>query len=344
MQPGANLFSVIHTQSLPVAQEAAVMYANGRGDDAERVLRQAVEAGDSDARPWELLLALYRVQGEWQRFEALAARYAQTFDRATPGWLGEDAVAHLPPELREGGDAYLALAGPLDRRAEAALESVRSRADRHATLHIDATKITGVDHEGCRALEQVLSFLAARGNGAMLTGAERLTRLLQAAARGGGGTTAYWTLLLAVLRLRGRQAEFQRTALEYALAEAVQPPEWEPVLMPVVAPRELSEKRDEPRYQAGPEVLMLGDTLAGATDRQLDALQAFATDRQYVNVDLAQLARLDLPSAGALVGLVNRLAGAGKVVRLIRPNPLVEVLLEMLHLDARVRLLRTAGP
>jgi hypothetical protein len=101
MQPGASVFSAIHTQSLPTAQEAAVMYANGRSEEAERVLKQAVDAGSGDAGIWELLLALYRVQGEWQRFEALSARFARHL-AAPPAWLGE-MRRHLPAELREGG-------------------------------------------------------------------------------------------------------------------------------------------------------------------------------------------------------------------------------------------------
>jgi ABC-type transporter Mla MlaB component len=284
------------------------------------------------------------VQGEWQRFEALAARFARHFHRSPPAWLGEDALGHLPAELREGGEAYLELAGALDRRIASALDMLRERAGRHAILHIDATKIAGLDAEGCAALVQTLAFLAQHGNGVLLTGGEHLTRLLHAAASGGDSARPYWTLLLAVLRLRGQQAEFQRIALEYALATGEQPPEWEPVLMPVVTQHALEEKRDEPRYQTGPEALVLSDTLIGANDRQLEALQDFARDRQYVNVNLAQVARLDLSSASALVALANSLAATGKVVRLIRPNALVEALLEMLHLDARVQLVRPAAP
>jgi len=340
MQPGPGVFSAIHAQSLPAAQEAAVMYANGRSEDAERVLQEALDAGSGEAGTWELLLALYRVQGEWQRFEALAARFAQRFGCVAPAWLGENALAHLPPELREGGEAYLALAGALDGRTSTALNSLRERANRHATLHIDATKIAGVDAEGCAALAQTLAFLAQHGNGVLLTGAQRLTRLLHAAAGGGGSASAYWTLLLAVLRLRGEQAEFQRVALEYALATGDQPPVWQLGLMPVVVQRAPVEKRGKPRYQSAPEALILSDTLTGANDRQLEALQSFARDRHYVNINLAQVTRLDLPSASALVGLVNSLAGSDTVVRLIRPSPLVEVLLETLHLDPRVQVVR----
>jgi ABC-type transporter Mla MlaB component len=344
MEPAARVFSVIHTQSLTPVQEAAVLYANGRSREAQRLLQQAIDVGaESEVRPWHLLLGLYRIEGDWQSFESLAARFERTFQRAAPSWLSEESLAHLPAEMRPGGEVYCALAGALDRRSAARLEPLSRLAQRYASVHIDASKITGVDSEGCRSLAQLLALLGDNGNGVVLTGAERLTRLLRQAVDGDASQTPCWTLLLELLRLRGLQADFERAALEYALAAGAAPPQWQPVLMPVVAPRGLQEKRDEPRYQAGPEVIRLTDVLAGATDRQLDALQSFAGEREYVNVNLAALARIDLAGASALVGLINGLAAHGKVVRLLRPNPLVEALLETLHLDPRVQLVRTAA-
>jgi anti-anti-sigma regulatory factor len=342
MERAARVFPAIHTQSLTPVQEAAVMYANGRSDDAQRLLQRAVDA-DGEERAWHLLLGLYRIEGDWQSFESLAARFERKFQHAAPNWLSEEAFAHLPPEMHPGGDVYCALAGALDRRSAAKLEPLSRLAQRHASVHIDASKVTGVDGDGCRSLAQLLASLSENGNGVVLTGAEQLTRLLRHAVEGDGGQTSGWALLLELLRLRGLQADFERAALEYALAAGVAPPAWRPVLMPVVAPHGLQEKREEPRYQAGPEVLRLTDVLIGATDRQLDALQRFAGERQYVNVNLAALARIDLAAASALVGLVNGLAAVGKVVRLLRPNPLVEALLETLQLDPRVQLVRAAA-
>ena len=75
----------------------------------------------------------------------------------------------------------MALTGTLDRGAAAALEALRERADQHGALHIDATKIMGVDAHGSHALMQTLDFLEDNGSAALLTGAERLTALLRRA-------------------------------------------------------------------------------------------------------------------------------------------------------------------
>lgn len=344
MEPAASAFPAIDAQSLSPAQEAAILYANGRSEDAERVLQQAIES-DSGARgdpqPWELLFGLYRIGGQWERFAALAAGFEQTFGQPAPSWLSEESLAHLAAELREGGAAYAALTGTLDRRATAVLESLRERANYHGTVHIDATKITGVDAQGSESLVQTLGFLEDSDSAVLLTGAERLTGLLRQAVEAEASVAAYWSLLLELLRLRGLQSNFQRAALEYALATGTTPPVWRPMLIPVIAPPEIDEKRQEPRYRVGPESIGLIDALAGSGDSQLAALQAFAQERDYVNVDLSQLARMDLPAASALVVLVNGLSKSGKVVRLVRPNALVGALIESLRPDPRVQLVPT---
>ena len=52
-------------------------------------------------------------------------------------------------------------------------------------------------------------------------------------------------------------------------------------------------QRDEPRYQHGPEDIQLRGIMAGAADPQLHELEAFAAERQYVNINLARVARMD---------------------------------------------------
>jgi ABC-type transporter Mla MlaB component len=109
--------------------------------------------------------------------------------------------------------------------------------------------------------------------------------------------------------------------------------------VPVIAPQSVQEKRDAPRYQSGPEVVRLNGTLSGANNVQIGDLRQFGAERQYVNINLAQLARMDLACATTFVDTVNGLAAAGKTVRLIRPNSLVRALLAGFTLHARVALI-----
>jgi ABC-type transporter Mla MlaB component len=328
-------------ENLSALQEAAVMYADGRSVEALRVLESAATqpgvAGDE--RPWELLFALCRAEGRWQLFDALAARFQQAFGRPAPAWLSEDEQASLPPALRSGGAAYVELSGALDRRALPRMQEARRRAAAHPSLHLDFSRTSGFDEDGARELSGLIRFLASNGNALRLTGARPLIELLRTAVSGDGSLLSAWTLLLDLYQLEGMRVEFERAALEYALAANAPAPDWAAVVMPLTPRDELREKRDEPRYQAGPEVIALDGSIEGSGDEAMHAIREFARGRRYVNIDLSRVTRMTPAAASALVQLVNGLAGAG-TVRVLRANPLVATLLETLGPDPRVQLIR----
>ena len=134
-------------------------------------------------------------------------------------------------------------------------------------------------------------------------------------------------------RVRGLQKDFERTALEYALAMGASPPAWQPIVMPLSHHTPTQEKRDQPRYEVGPELITLTGVMWGAADPQLAELREFAELRQYVNINLSQLRRLDFSCASAFANLLNEQIEEGKTVRLLRPNRLVAAFLATLSLN-----------
>ncbi len=210
-------------------------------------------------------------------------------------------------------------------------------APRHlGALHLDLSKVTDIEAQGCLRLSQTLRFLYTSGTGVLITGSDRLVGLLRSAADGNGSEPGYWFLLLDLYQLRGLRADFERTALSYALAAGATPPGWQAEIRPVIAPRSVDEKRDEPRYEPGPDAIELRGIMAGVADPQLRELEQFAAQRQYVNINLSRVARMDFACATGFTTLVNALAADGKLVRLIRPNALVDGLLASFDLAAGV--------
>jgi ABC-type transporter Mla MlaB component len=331
----------IVSHNLPPQQAAALLYAHGRSAEATDLLQQTLQTGGSPGiEVWAMLFDLYRAEGEWQGFEALTSRFQQAFGRAAPQWTSDEEVAGLPPELRPGGSAYFELSGVLDARLAPDLAALRGRANQHTTLHLDLSKLTAIEAEGCQQLSRALRQLTASHSGVLLTGTRRLTRLLRDAAEGNGSTSGYWQLLLDIFQLLGLRADFESTALAFALASGATQPQWQTVLMPVVPQQEKEEKRDEPRYQAGPELIQLHGILAGTADPQLARLREIAQDRKYVNINMAGVIRVDFRCASALTTLANELAGTGKTVRLIRPNALIAALLSTFDLSPQVHVNR----
>jgi ABC-type transporter Mla MlaB component len=320
---------------LPLPQAAALLYAHGRAKDAAGALERAIAPGGEhhqDLESWQMLFDLHRAEADWRAFEQLSARFEATFGLAAPAWLADEETAHLPPEMQHGGSAYFDLIGVLDGDSSALLDGMRKRAGNHSALHLDLSKTTDVDAAGCLRLSQTLRSLCANGNSVLVTGGDRLMRLLRDAAEGNGTEQGYWLLLLDLYQLRGLQADFQRAAVEYALATGANPPSWQPSIRPVIAPRDVEEKRDEPRYQPGTEAIRLRGIMAGADDPQLRGLAEFADARQYVNINLSRLGRMDFACATGFTAAINALAANGKTVRLIRPNALLASLLSSFDL------------
>jgi ABC-type transporter Mla MlaB component len=343
METPVNVAASILSHALPLPQEAALLYAHGRAQDAAAALEHAIAPNAEhhhDCEAWDMLFDLHRAEADWRAFEQLAARFEASFGLAAPAWLADEETAHLPPEMQHGGSAYFDLIGVLDGEAAAGLEGMRRRAAHHSALHLDLSKVADIEAEGCLRLSQTLRSLCANGSGVLVTGGDRLTALLRDAARGNGAEPGYWHLLLDFYQLRGLQADFESTALEYALAAGATPPAWQAAIRPVIAPRSVDERRDEPRYQPGPDGIELRGIMAGVTDPQLREVERFAAERPYVNVNLSRVVRMDFACATGFCTLVNTLAAHGKTVRLIRPNALVSGLLASFDLTPGVTLSR----
>jgi len=346
MEHALDAVSSILSQVLPLPQEAALLYANARVQEAAQRLERAIAPGggyERDPEAWSMLLDLHRAEADWPAFEQAATRFEAAFGRAAPAWLAPEDVAHLPVEMQAAGTAHFEVVGPLDAQGAARLGAMHSRAARHSVLHLDLSKATDIDAEGCRALSETLRFLFANGTGVLVTGMERVEYLLRAAVEGDGGARPYWSLLLDLYQLRGMQAEFERAALEYALGTGEQPPQWSPMVRPVIAPPAVEERREEPRYETAPEVVHLRGVMSGAADSQLRELDRFAQGRRYVNIHLARLARMDLACATEFAARVNELARAGKTVRLLRPSGLIGALLASFELAPGVTVIKRAA-
>jgi ABC-type transporter Mla MlaB component len=335
------------SHNLPAAQEAAVLYANGREADTADFLRGILQPGEPGAESpdlWYMLFDLLRARGDWKQFEALEERFTAAFGISAPQWLNEEEMARLPTEIQPGGPGYFELSGALDGSRSLELNRVRVAARNLATVHLDVSRLAAIESDGCAAFLDLMRFMPGNGNGLLLTGADHFADLLHEAAQGNPAVEVYWALMLELYRVRGQQAEFERTALEYALAVGAAPPTWQSVLMPLAPRATQYEKRDAPRYESGPEVVYLEGVMWGAADPQIAELRAFGEERQYININLSQLRRMDFSCGTAFANLVNELAAGGKMVRLIGPNSLVAAFLSTLSLDPAVELTPVRRP
>ncbi|HWH49274.1 MAG TPA: STAS domain-containing protein [Burkholderiales bacterium] len=333
MSPANIEVSEIQPQLSRAEQEAAVQFANGHADAAIEILVEVLRAEKVAPLPaWLMLFELFRLQGRWPDFEDLSKRYTALFGRAAPQWLSADTLPEgLSAKLQPGGAAHVEIRGSLGSASAPDLARIRVVAAEHPVVHVDLTKISQLQEKGCALLSDELKFLVREANGVLFSGVERIETMLRQAVEAKPKAVAFWQLFLDLQRLQGNQKKFESIALEYALYVETDPPAWEPVLMPVLPRETVDEKREEPRYQ--PELIDIAGEMTGLKDPQLQALQRFASPRQYVNIDMARLRRIDFVCAGSLANVIAGMKRNGKTVRVLHANSLVTTLLRLLKVD-----------
>ena len=195
-----------------------------------------------------------------------------------------------------------------------------------------------VDKVAGKPEERVLSFLMLRSlKQAYYDPRNRGHAGLQLASYWSMFTELHWRPAHYDDREVGDGTALQRAGqLGWELYVETDPPAWEPVLMPVLPRETVEEKREEPRYQ--PELIHITGEMTGLKDPQLQALQRFASHRQYVNINMARLRRIDFVCAGNLANIIAALKGNGKIVRVLHANSLVTTLLRLLKVDENATL------
>ncbi len=311
-----------------VYEEAAVLYANGDTEEAEKVLDAVIDdpAASAGEGLWMMLLDLYRLTGKRQRFESRVLDYATRFERSPPPW--ED----LSSQRTVGrGDAapLVNLAGSLSSQASAQFQQIGVIGRKSGAIRIDLGRLRAVDDSGCKLFFDLLRQLAAdRVKVAVLNCQQLVNMLAGQVSPGQAENREIWLLLLEMLQYTGEQDRFEELAVDYAVTFEESPPSWEPRAQPVQGAAADSgapcKAADGPRLEG---------VITGAQADSIRKLAAFAADKQAVEVDCAQLRRIDFVSAGTLFNILATLQAQGKLVVLQNVNAMVGALLRVMGVD-----------
>src|SRR6185503_2060151 len=142
--PGSAVSPAL-SHTLPPAQEAAVLYADGREAEAADLLVRSLRSGEAGIEPrelWYMLFDLLRGRGDWSRYQKLSEQFSTAFSTVAPQWHNEEDMARLPAELRPNAPGYFQFAGALDRTRTAEMDRVRDAARRLAAVHLDVSRVT----------------------------------------------------------------------------------------------------------------------------------------------------------------------------------------------------------
>lgn len=307
-------------------EEAAVLYANGSVDAAESVLGAVLDSSSHQAGEgvWMMLLDLYRLTGQRQRFESRVVDYATRFERSPPPWHDLSSAPGRPKAV-----PLLSLSGTLSGQSTTQFEQIGTIGKKSGAIRVELSRLRSVDEAGCALFRKLLRELAAERVTVSLLKCGQLSDMLAGQVHVGRpeGRDS-WLLLLEMLQHTGEQDRFEQIAIDYAITFEESPPSWEPKME-----REAISTAAIEAAVAAAEGFSLEGELTSATTESIRRLAVFAADRERCEVDCAQLRRLDFVSAGTLFNVLAPLHAQGKQVILRNVNAMVAALLRVMSVD-----------
>lgn len=347
------------TLPTPIVEEAAILFANGQQALAEQLLENAIlHAAPSahDQHAHLLLFDLYQLSGQQQAFDNLSTGYISRFETSPPAW--RDSAQLVPSAAPASSQPSVVFAAVLDGDSAQQIAHAQLLSAAHRVLQLDLSRIRKTDPDGCALLLQLLLRLHKSGHDLVLPGAPELVEYLQSTLQAGrsDASAAPWLLLLELLRLLNREQEFEESSIEYCIAFEISPPAFEApkppsTLVPLAgqggvlsryAPFALVSS-GQTAAAGQPERFAMPDLVAGDTRQLIDAIVAFAAERETVVIDCSQLNRIDFTASGQLLTGLVPLAGNGKMIEFHDVNHPVAALLNVMGLKEIARIIPHKG-
>lgn len=315
-----------------VYEEAAVLYANGSTDEAEAVLNAVLDSQANQVGEglWMMLLDLYRLTGQRQRFESRVLDYATRFERSPPPWHDLSCAVEHP---RSQVAPLVNLSGSLSGQAAGQFEQIAIIGKKSGAIRIDLGRLRSVDGTGCTLFRGVLRELAAERVKVSLLKCSQLVDMLAGQVQPGKAEGRdVWLLMLEMLQHTGEQERFEELAVEYAVTFEESPPSWEPRAEQLASSSATHEVALDLDAAPSHEFTLEGE-LTSAGIEKIRKLAAYASALQQVDVDCGQLRRIDFVSAGTLFNILATLQAQGKQVVLRNVNAMVAALLRVMGVD-----------
>jgi ABC-type transporter Mla MlaB component len=317
------------SEAAAVIEEAAIMYANGQGELAEQMLRNAIEEDqleDVTRNAWGMLFDLYQLTGKQEEFENLSIAYASKFETSPPAWTGgiQAQRSAAPPA---NATPTIRFTGKLDGAVEKQVERVRKLAENRHSVRLEFVRIAAVDPQACSLLLDLLKRLQKSGHDLILVGASELADGVRALLEVGrrDDTEDAWLLLLEILRLLNREQEFEEASIDYCVTFEVSPPAFTPPQNKVT-----TAATEAPPAAEG---FMMPALIEGSVDSLIVRLIAYSDKHNPAIVDCSQLARIEFNAASRLLTGLAPFCSIGKSIEFHHVNRLVTELFNVIGLN-----------
>ena len=346
--PGRIGSEDFHSAPLPVAHEAAVLYAGNHTAAATQLLKAEIKdaAGRNNKQAWLMLFDLYQAAQDRAEFDSLSMLFTVKFEQSPPAWAESESGGD--PRRAQGRERkdYFSLKPSASGELVSEIDKFVAFAEAQTSVRLDVGKLTAIGSEEAALLAAALAKLRRQQVAMWFNHLDSLEAVLRAAfnEKPPEEQRAYWSLLFELLILQGKMQEFEDLGLEFAVAFEMSPPSWEAYANPAAAgtttkgaPVEKAANDPAPSSESG---FALKGVISAASMNQVAELNAYAASRVEVPVDMSKVLRIDFAYTGAFYDAVKAMQLAGKRVILAGLNELNAALLEAVGVNRYAILVR----
>lgn len=332
--------ALAQSESAPILEEAAILFANNQIEMAEHALQSALHddsLGNLAVTAWRMLFDLYQAANRQEDFDRLSIEFASKFETSPPSWIEAATDSSAAPESTSAKALpIVAFSGKLDNTIIKQVEKAQNLAAKSQSLRLEFAKVAAVDPVGCGILLSVLKKLQKSGNDLILVGAlelvEKIRSILEVGRR--VETEAPWLLMLELLRLLNLEKEFEEASIDYCVTFEVSPP-------PFIAPQnkvttEIESKAEE--EPAETESFAMPAVIDGKTDQLIASINLYITEHPLAILDCSRLTRVDFNAAAQLLSGLAPFSAKGAQIELHDVSQLVAVLLQTMGMHEMFRI------
>ncbi|MFZ6719284.1 hypothetical protein [Undibacterium sp. Ji49W] len=326
--------AVAHSESVPLLEEAAILFASGQAEVAEQMLVAAVhqELGDATEIGWQMLFDLYRIGNDQHKFESLSLDYANKFETSPPLWPEELNNADTDAgNQTDNTMANISFPAKLDAGIVKVLEKIQNASAKSRSLRLDFIRVKEVDPIGCGLLLRAFKGLKKSGHDLILIGAKDLSDKIRAILLVGrrDETEAPWLLLLELLQLLHFEQAFEEVSMDYCITFEVSPPSFEAPKNNITSSFPEISNQDE----AASDSFLMPKVVEGKTEFLLQSIAEQAENQNPLILDCSRLQRVEFGASAQLLNGLAPIAGKnGMSIRFENVNYLVMMLFHAMGL------------
>ncbi|MDY7540038.1 STAS domain-containing protein [Undibacterium sp. RTI2.1] len=324
------------TESVPLLEEAAILFASGQKEVAEQMLQAAIHnrnLGQAEQIGWYMLFDLYEISNNQVQFDRLSLEYASKYEMSPPIWHDSRYQSDTSDEddLNQV-TANISFPAQLDGSIIKLLERLQQASTQSQSLKLDFTRVKSVDAVGCGLLLRALRNLKKTKHDLMLVAAQDLADNIRAILQVGrrDETEAPWLLLLEILQLLHFEKAFEEVSMDYCITFEVSPPSFEAPKNKVTTsfPEVQLETESAHRF-------MMPAVIEGKTDILIAQITEHSKLYNQIILDCSRLERVEFgASAQLLNGLVPIAGVRDNHIQFVEVNYLVMALFNAMGLKS----------